>query len=100
MLVDYNTLILGSIDKAVDLMMNSNKEDATDGNDTPGSGEESNNDYSIDTVFSREVSPQARASVTNLLFFLLHLSKSTFANLVLRYQHASFSETRGWGTII
>ena len=56
MLVDYNTLILGSIDKAVDLMMDSNKEDASDGNDTTGSGEESNDDHSIDAVFPREVS--------------------------------------------
>jgi len=106
-LVDYDTLILGPIDKAVDLIVDSNKEDTVGdtGNTDTGSGEESSNDNSsIDAVFSWEhlpslVNPQARASVINLSFFLLHPSKATFADLVKRYQNAPFSETRGWGTI-
>ena len=89
-LVDDVMLILGPIGKSVDLIVDSNKEDDSDDNDTTGSEDESNNDNSIEAVFSWEhlpllVNSQAGASVINLPFFPLHPSKATFANIVLRY---------------
>ncbi|KAL7535910.1 hypothetical protein ACHAXR_006803 [Thalassiosira sp. AJA248-18] len=103
-LLDYDTLILGPVDKAVDLIVDSNPQTVEDG----GGGENGNtnydNDSSIDAVFSWEHlpslgNPQARASVVNLSFFLLRPSKETFAKLVSRYQNTPFSENRGWGSI-
>lgn len=101
-LVDYDTLVLGKLDKAVDLIVDSKKNAAADG---VGDGKGRNDDInSIDAVFSWEhlpslVDPQARASVINLSFFLLRPSKATFKELVLQYENAPFSETKGWGTI-
>ena len=85
-LVDYDTLILGPVDKAVDLIV--------DNSDGEG----------IDAVFSWEhvpslMNPNARASVINLSFFVLRPSKATFKTLISRYQSAQFSEPRGWGDI-
>ena len=104
LLVDYNMLILGPADRSVFLIVASNKEDGSDGNDTTDSGDENSNGNSINAVFLWDhlpslVNPQAWVSIINLSFFLLHLSKATFDNLVLRYQNALFSETRGRGTI-
>ena len=102
--IDYIMRDLGPIGKAVDLIVDSNKEDSSDGNDTTGSGEESSNGNIIEAVFAWEHLPslvnlQAQASVTNLSFFLLHPSKAKNSNITLRYQHAPLSETRGWDAI-
>jgi len=99
-LVDYDTLILGKVDKAVDLIVDSGRNTAADG-DGNGRKDDANG---IDAVFSWEhlpsfVDPQARATVINLSFLLLRPSKATFAELVSQYENAPFSETKGWGTI-
>lgn len=103
-LVDYDTFILGPVDTAVDLIVDStNNKDQGNNNDGDAGNINSNNN--IDAVFSWEhspslINPQARASVINLSFFLLRPSKSTFQKLLLRYQNAPFSKTRGWGTLV
>ena len=103
-LVDNVMLIMGPKGKSVDLIVDSNKEDSSDGNDTTGSGEESSHGTIIEAVFAWEHLPslvnlQAQASVINLSFFLLHPSKAKNSNITLRYQHAPLSETRGWDAI-
>ena len=94
-LVDYDTLVVAPVDKAVDLIVDSSSDD-----DDNGSGQVNN----IDAVFSWEhvpslVNSKARASVINLSFFALRPSKDTFQKLLIRYKNAQFSEPRGWGTI-
>ena len=106
-LVDYDTLILGPIDKAVDLIVSNPSVDEEGGSGSDGdkggdNGEDSGG--SIDAVFSWEhlqslSNPQARASVVNLSFFLLRPSKETFSTLISKYQNSPFSATRGWGTL-
>ena len=94
-MVDYDTLMVGNVDKAIDLIV-----DSTVDADDDSVLEESN---SIDAVFSWEHVPSiawdARASVINMSFFLLRPSKATFQKLLLRYQNAQFNEPRGWGNI-
>jgi hypothetical protein len=87
-LVDYDTLILGSVDEAIDLINDSSK----------GEGD------SVDAVFSwKHVPsfgrPQFRASVVNLSFFILKPSKDVFNKMRRSIKESPFSEVRGWGTI-
>ncbi|KAL3782215.1 hypothetical protein HJC23_001035, partial [Cyclotella cryptica] len=87
-LVDYDTLILGSVDEAIDLI-NDNRKDKDD---------------SVDAVFSwKHVSsfghPQLRASVVNLSFFILRPSKERYVKLRRAIKESQFSEVKGWGSI-
>jgi hypothetical protein len=99
-LVDYDTLILRPIDEVVDLIMESGVESQ---DDVVDQGDNNSND-GIDAVFSWEhlpsyVTPDARASVVNLSFFVVRPSKKTFKELVQSYLTSTFSEGRGWGSI-
>jgi hypothetical protein len=87
-LVDYDTLILGAVDEAVDLI-NDNTKSETE---------------SVNAVFSwKHVRffgrPQYRASVVNLSFFILRPSKEIYAKLRRAIKEAVFSESKGWGKI-
>lgn len=91
-LVDYDTMILGPVDEAIDLITDNSNADVR------GRGS------SIDVVFSWKhvpslVNPQSRASVINLSFFLLRPSKAKYAKLRRAYKSDPFSEGRGWGSI-
>jgi hypothetical protein len=88
-LVDYDTLILGSVDEAVDLINDESKTSEME---------------SVNAVFSwKHVRsfgrPQYRASVINLSFFIVRPSKETYAKLRRALKESVFSETKGWGTI-
>jgi len=87
-MVDYDTLLLGPVDKAVDLIVDSNVDDGINA--------------AVNAVFSWEylpslANPQYRASVINLSFFLLRPSKKTFDDLVERYLTGPFAKGKGWG---
>ena len=89
-MVDFDTLVLGSIDEALDLVVG-------DTNDVSTSGSSS-----VDAVFSWEhvpllSHPKAMASVINLSFFVLRPSKETYAMLMTALKNAPFSASRGWG---
>ena len=87
-LVDYDTMILGSIDEAVDLI----------NDDTKSEEERMNAVFSWKHVrsFGR---PLYRASVINLSFFVLRPSKETYAKLRRAIKEARFTESKGWGSI-
>lgn len=89
-MVDFDTLVLGSIDEALDLIVGDK------------SGEAGGGGSSVDAVFSWEhvplmTHPEAKASVINLSFFALRPSKDIFDLLVATLKKAPFSATRGWG---
>lgn len=89
-LVDYDTLVLGSADEVYDLI--------TDKSSTENGGN------SIDAVFSWEhvpslINPIAKASVVNLSFLVIRPSKATFRNLISTYQSSPFAAGKGWGMI-
>ena len=105
-LVDHDTLILGPIDEAVDLIINSQtgEEGGGDGGGDGGGGDRGEGNYNagIEAVFLWEhlsslAEPGTRVAVVNLSFLLLRPSRSTFKDLVARYKDAPFDEVRGWG---
>eukprot|EP00986_Skeletonema_menzelii_P014047 scaffold8817_cov148-Skeletonema_menzelii.AAC.11 len=88
-MVDFDTLVLGSVDEALDLIVG----------DKNGGASSS----SVDSVFSWEhiplmAHPEAKASVINLSFFALRPSKEMYELLVKTLKQAPFSATRGWGS--
>ncbi|KAL7546087.1 hypothetical protein ACHAWF_009422 [Thalassiosira exigua] len=95
-LVDYDTLVLGPVDGAADLIVNGGTGSSGGEGDDGGGG--------VDAVFSWErvpsfADPQALANVINLSFLLVRPSRSTFRTLVEGYETAKFSEARGFGSL-
>jgi hypothetical protein len=87
-LVDYDTLILGAVDEAIDLINDNTKSEIE----------------SVNAVFSwKHIRSfgrhQYRASVVNLSFFVLRPSKEIYTKLRRAIKEAAFSESRGWGKI-
>ena len=90
-MVDFDTLVLGSVDEALDLIVGDKN------------GGASGSSSSVSAVFSWEhvplmSHPEAKASVINLSFFVLRPSKDMYELLVATLKKAPFSATRGWGS--
>jgi hypothetical protein len=91
-MVDFDTLVLGSIDEALDLIVDNKDDGTSDGASS-----------SVDAVFSWEhvpliKHPEAKASVINMSFFVLRPSKKVYNLLLATIKKAPFSATRGWGS--
>ncbi len=89
-MVDFDTLVLGTVDEELDLIVDDKNDGASVGSS------------SVDAVFSWEHvplmrHPEAKASVINLSFFVLRPSRQMYKLLVATIKKAPFSAKKGWG---